>query len=262
LIIDNILDLLPVIIGLIAGILSGLLGIGGGIIFVPFLLFYLPIELGTRELLVKHSVATSLFAGAFSTTSSAVNHYLRKNVIKKEAILLGIGSVAATILFHYFVVKVDAVIISYVIIFLLLFILSENLFFNGRFEITAEIPKYYLLLFGLAMGFISILTGLGGGVLAVPVFTYFYRIDIKKAVGTSSVVVACTMMSAAFMHLGISDSSLVVVSTGLLMGISAVVGAFIGVGMTARVSDTTIRIIFSIFLIITIIKLSFDVWFS
>ncbi len=261
-IIEILLDLFPVLTGLTAGILSGLLGIGGGIVFVPFLLFYLPIELGTRELLVKHSVATSLFAGAFSTTSSAVNHYLRKNVIRKEALLLGIGSVTATVVFHYFVVKVDAVVVSYVIIFLLLFILSENLFFNGRFEISAVVPKYYLLLFGLAMGFISILTGLGGGVLAVPVFTYFYRIDIKKAVGTSSVVVACTMISAAFMHLVISNSSLVVISTGLLMGVSAVIGAFIGAGITSRVSDTTIRIIFSVFLIITIIKLSFDVWLS
>lgn len=261
-IIDIFLDLIPVIIGFIAGLLSGILGIGGGIIFVPFLLFYLPFHLGTRELLVKHSVATSLFAGAFATTSSAVNHFFRKNIIKKEALLLGAGSIAATIIFHYFVVNVNAIIITYIILVLLVFILFENLFVHGKFEIKNEIPKFYLLIFGLGMGLISILTGLGGGVLAVPVFTYFYQIDIKKAVGTSSVVVACTMVSAAIMHLFVSDSSLVVVNVGLLMGISGVIGAFVGAGITSRVSESSIRIIFSIFLIITIIKLSFDVWFN
>lgn len=259
---SDFLQVLPIIVGFIAGVLSGLLGIGGGIVFMPFLLFYLPLDTSSSIQIIKSSVATSLFAGSFSTTSSALNHIARKNVLVSEAVYLGAGSIIATFVFHYFVVKVDQTVISYFIFFLLLIILIENAFLKSRREFRKNISINLLFIFGLIMGFISILTGLGGGVLAIPVFTYFYKIDIKKAVGTSSVVVACTMISATFMHVLLSKSDLVSINTGLLLGLSAVIGAFIGARITSRVSSTIIRTIFSIFLSVTILKLSFDLWLS
>jgi len=93
LLIDFSFIIILLVVGFATGILSGLFGIGGGVIFVPTLFFSLP-KLGVPETtLVLTVIATSLFAGSFASSSSFINHFRHKNVSIESGLYLAFGSI-------------------------------------------------------------------------------------------------------------------------------------------------------------------------
>src|SRR3990167_5729118 len=88
--------------GAIAGLLAGLLGIGGGVIFVPVLYYTLQF-LGFPESDLMHiAVATSLTSTVITTTGSSLSHYHKKSIhwktVKSIFVGLAIGSMGGALL--------------------------------------------------------------------------------------------------------------------------------------------------------------------
>jgi uncharacterized protein len=90
-------------------------------------------------------------------------------------------------------------------------------------------------------GFLGALTGLGGGVVLVPLLTLFFKVDIRYAVGASlvSVIATSSGAAAAYVREGISN-----IRIGMFLEIATTLGALLGAFLTARISTGTIAIVF------------------
>src|ERR1700761_3501559 len=95
-------------------------------------------------------------------------------------------------------------------------------------------------------GLLGALTGLGGGVVIVPVLALLFHIDIRYAIGASLVSVIATSSGAAvsFVREGFSN-----VRIGMFLEVATTVGALVGAFLTARVSNHMIGIVFGITLL-------------
>ncbi|MBI9073055.1 MAG: sulfite exporter TauE/SafE family protein [Melioribacteraceae bacterium] len=253
------------VIGFVTGGLSGLLGIGGGVIFVPALIFLLPFTGLEISQLTYVALATSLFAGSFSASGASYNHFRIRNLYFKEALLLALGSCSAAVILPKYVVKVYPETLKYILLVILILV-AINMLLNksDNSDSKFKIPASVLPVLGFLTGTMAVFTGLGGGVIFVPVLFYLYKMDIKKAIGTSSFVVAATMLSSSFMFSRIeSDISsgfymgYINIYVGLLLGIGALIGSFTGVKLFNKVKAIYIKKIFSVFLIIVILIILF-----
>ena len=107
----------------------------------------------------------------------------------------------------------------------------------------------FTLLVGLGSffaGFLGALTGLGGGVVLVPLLTLVFKVDIRYAVGASLVSVIATSSGAAAAYLKDGFSNMRV---GMFLEIATTLGALFGAFLAASVSTTAIGIVFGLTLL-------------
>src|SRR6202451_299041 len=90
-------------------------------------------------------------------------------------------------------------------------------------------------------GFLGSLTGLGGGVVLVPLLTIFFHVDIRYAIGASlvSVIATSSGAAAAYVKEGISN-----IRIGMFLEIATTLGALLGAFLAAKVSTSAIAVIF------------------
>ena len=98
----------------------------------------------------------------------------------------------------------------------------------------------------LGAGFLGALTGLGGGVVIVPLLTLAFGVDLRYAIGASliSVIATSSGAAAAYVREGYSN-----VRIGLFLEIATSVGALLGAGLAAHVSTSAIAIVFGVVLL-------------
>jgi uncharacterized membrane protein YfcA len=102
----------------------------------------------------------------------------------------------------------------------------------------------FTLLVGLGSllaGLLGSLTGLGGGVVLVPLLTIFFKVDLRYAIGASlvSVIATSSGAAAAYVKEGFSN-----IRIGMFLEIATTLGALLGAYLTAKVSTSAIAIIF------------------
>lgn len=97
----------------------------------------------------------------------------------------------------------------------------------------------------LAAGFLGALTGLGGGVVLVPLLTIFFKVDLHYAIGASliSVIATSSGSAAAYVKEGFSN-----IRIGMFLEIATTLGALLGAYLTAKVPPSAIAIIFGLML--------------
>lgn len=110
---------------------------------------------------------------------------------------------------------------------------------------TAEFSGI-IFLSSLAAGLLGSLTGLGGGVVIVPVLTLLFHVDIRYAIGASlvSVIATSSGAAAAYVREGYSN-----VRIGMFLEIATTLGAVLGAYLTTRVSTGAIGLIFGLVLL-------------
>lgn len=172
-------------VGAVAGIIAGLLGLGGGIVIVPAL-FFIFIQLDFPEPVLMHlAVATSLATIIFTAISSTLAHHRKGAVLWPVVRLLVPGIVAGALL--------GAVIADYMPsehmrmafgIFELLVALQIG--FEFRPDSARQLPgNSGMSLAGGVIGSLSTLLGIGGGTLTVP-YLVWCNVNIRNAVAVSA----------------------------------------------------------------------------
>jgi len=98
----------------------------------------------------------------------------------------------------------------------------------------------------LIAGFLGALTGLGGGVVLVPLLTIFFHVDLRYAIGASlvSVIATSSGSAAAYVKEGFSN-----IRIGMFLEIATTLGALLGAYLTAKVPASAIAIIFGLMLV-------------
>ncbi|MBT9332890.1 sulfite exporter TauE/SafE family protein [Paracidobacterium acidisoli] len=104
----------------------------------------------------------------------------------------------------------------------------------------------WIFLSSLLAGLLGALTGLGGGVVIVPVLTILFHIDIRYAIGASlvSVIATSSGAAAAYVREGFSN-----IRIGMFLEIATTLGALLGAWLTAKVTTHTIGILFGVVLL-------------
>lgn len=173
-------------LGLCGGFLAGLLGIGGGMILVPFLTYMLSMHHVAPELAVKMAIATSMGTIVFTSISSVRAHHqrgaVRWDLVRLLAPGIVIGSLLASLGIFAFLKG------SFLAVFFGLFVSFSALqmFLDKKPAPTRQMPGTTgQLTAGGGIGLLSGLVGAGGGFISVPFMTWC-NIPIHNAVATSA----------------------------------------------------------------------------
>jgi uncharacterized membrane protein YfcA len=172
--------------GSLAGILSGLFGIGGGVVIVPFLVWFFSMRGFPPDSVMIMAVATSLATIVVTSVSSVLAHHrlgaVRWNVVFRLApgILIGsvLGSVIADRLPPHWFKLIFALFLLYVAARLVIGAKTKD----GR---TRTPGGWVYSSAGIGIGAVSSILGIGGGTLSVP-FLVKCRFPIRNAVAISS----------------------------------------------------------------------------
>lgn len=243
------------IIGIFSGMASGIFGIGGGMIIVPFML-----SLGLSS---HHAIAISVVQMIFASVFGSYLNYKNKNLILKDGLLIGlggfIGAMFSGVLLTYFSdITLTSVFLCVSIVFFLKFAFNQKS--NIKDVNHSKILKNLILIIcGIFTGIFAISLGIGGGLLITPILAYFLGYDTKKVVPLSLFFVIFASISgiSSFVYNDIIDKE--ILQIGILVGISSMFGVFLGIKIMEKINLKYHRIaLLSIYLLsisMTIISL-------
>ncbi|MCE9679050.1 sulfite exporter TauE/SafE family protein [Shewanella sp. AS1] len=254
-----------VFLGAFIGFMAGLLGIGGGLIAVPVLLYLLPLSGVMPEHLTHVAIATSLAAIILTSLSSARAHHSRGNVpwpllkVMLPGLILGaLSSGFISSLFSSDLLKQTFAV--FVILMALQMVYPVKVEGSER-----VLPKTnYLFLSALVIAIIAGLMGIGGGVLLVP-FLCWCGVQMRQAIGFSSVTGVTIALFGSLSYIaagwgaqGLPDYMLGYIYLPALVGIvsTSMLTAPFGAKAASTWPTALLKKIFAVMLMLTGIKLA------
>ena len=176
------------IAGAAAGLIAGMLGVGGGIVIVPVLFYLLPAAGVADDLRMHVAVATSLATIIATSIVSARSHYKKGGVdvplLKSLAIPIAIGVIIGVTLGG----KASGSTLTLIFAIVALIVSVHMAFFKRRQISDGGVPGTpYRQALGVFIGAFSVVMGIGGGTLSVPIFSLF-GMEIRRAVGTAAAI--------------------------------------------------------------------------
>ena len=178
--------ILFILLGAFSGFLAGLLGVGGGLIIVPVLLYLLAPSID-QSILMHTSIGTALAAIVFTSISSLYAHHrhgaiLWRNFLKLTPTIL-LGSYSGAILAKYLS-------FDFLRVFFALFEITVALimWFGVSASTHADnLSRWVWSVTGYVIGLVSAMVGIGGGTMTTP-FLVYNNVKIKNAIATSAAV--------------------------------------------------------------------------
>lgn len=257
------IDILAIIsyllIGVFSGLCAGLLGIGGGVITVPALVFVFSL-IGFPQAHGMHTaIGTSLASMILTATTSTIAHHRYRGVLWKitYSMLPGliVGCLLGAFIAHFF----SSVFLE---VFFGIFVCalgSSILFVKKKKKKTAPKPKKMVFYSwsGLGIAAFANLLGIGGGVFTVPLLLK-YRFPTQQAVGTSASITLIIALfgSLSYFYFGLdqipigSNFGYIYLPAFALVGLATIICAPIGARLAYRISDRYLKKIFAVALII------------
>lgn len=259
--------------GLIAGILSGLLGIGGGVVIVPVLsyLYTLHPEF-TQPQMMHLAIGTSLASMIFTTAGGLVSHLRYGHYVgMSPSIFWGLipglwlgawGGNFLNSLASPSILKIIFMCVAVLIAFRMLF--SPQLFFHQQNQRIFSIKTFCLI--GLVVGAISSLIGIGGGIFLVPILAYMglppFQVSAATSVGTFCSVCMGTVGSIYFgssvMQGYEGITGYVYWPWAILIGVAGMMLAPVGVWLSRRLPVSVIRKLFAFILVLIALRMGFN----
>lgn len=183
---DTVLILELAALGLTAGFLAGLLGVGGGMMLVPFLTFFLSAQGIASDLSVKMAIATAMATIVFTSISSVRAHHqhgaVRWDIVKGIAPGIVVGGFI-TSLGIFALLKGTALAIVFA---LFVGFSATQMFLDKKPKPSRQMPGTAgQIAAGSVIGCVSGLVGAGGGFISVP-FMVAHNVPMRNAVATSA----------------------------------------------------------------------------
>jgi len=240
---------LPLIaIGIAAGLLSGMFGIGGGTLIVPALVIWL----GMSQRL---AAGTSVAAILPTAVVGAITYGVQGNVDWIAAACLAVGIIAGAQLGSFMLAKLKISVLQWSFMVFLAVIIVSLWFVVPQRDAQIDmgvIPVILLIVTGFVTGILSGLLGVGGGIVVVPILMFFFGANDLSAKGTSLVMMIPGSISGT---LGNARRRNVDLRTALYVGITASVCVPGGAFLAAWVDPFWGNVAFSIYLAILLVQL-------
>lgn len=249
------MEFLGYIFALIIGLIMGGIGGGGSILGVPVFVYLFEIDAITATTL-------SLFVVGVANAFGAVGNAKQGNVDFKTALLFGVPSVFSIIFVRKIILphlpenlinignlhiaKNDFILVMFALLMLVSSI--KMIFGNQKIETKTKSPQYHLLATqGLAVGMITGMIGAGGGFLIVPALVMLLNLDMKKAIGTSMMIVSMNSILGFISSEKISEINWPFLLTFTSL---AVVGMFSGLIISKKIDGKKLKPAFGWFVLI------------
>lgn len=173
--------------GAFAGVLAGLLGVGGGIVIVPLLTFVFTALHMPADYILHLALGTSLASIMFTSISSFRAHHARGAVNWAVVRAISLGILTGTFCGSWVAAQLSSRFLGGFFVVFLYFV-AVQMFFNIRPKPSRTLPGT-VGMFGVGnvIGGVSSLVGIGGGSLSVP-FLAWCNLPMHHAVGTSSAI--------------------------------------------------------------------------
>lgn len=266
---ESWIELLPLALamlgtGMFAGVLAGLLGVGGGIVIVPVLDTTLGI-LGVDPAIRMHiAVATSLATIILTSISSTRAHHAKGAVdfplAHNWGLFILLGSVAGTVLAS----QVDSSVLSMVFAVVAILVAMKMVLPAENLRLSDHVPGGLLgKLPPLAIGGLSCMMGIGGGSLSVPALTMM-SVSVHRAVGTSALFGLLISIPGALTYIltGWGDPRLPTGNLGYvsLIGLvfiapMTVLTAPLGAKIAHRLNQRQLSLVFGSFLLLVSVRM-------
>jgi uncharacterized membrane protein YfcA len=238
-----------VLIGLIGGLLSGMFGIGGGIIMVPLL-----ISLAGMD--QRRAAATSLVAIVPTSIAGSLTYLANGQIDLLAGAIVAVGAIGGAIIGSLLLRRIPLVWLRWMFIALIVGVAVRMLLVTPvrgeQLELTGLLGLGYLAL-GLVMGICSGLFGIGGGVIAVPSLIALFGMSDLIAKGTSLLVMIPTGITGTITNV---RGKLVNVRAGVVVGIAATVAAVPGVALALLLTPRVSSILFAALLVVAAVQLA------
>lgn len=221
---------------LLIGISLGLIGGGGSILTVPVLVYLF----GLQPLL---ATSYSLFVVGSTSLIGAINNFKKGLVHMKTALLFGSVSIATVFLTRKFIIPIlpkyvvtiggidiTESLLTMVLFAVLMLFASISMIRSKNTETKEEAhDKSFhlmkLIIYGTAIGLVTGLLGAGGGFLLIPALVFLLKLPMKKAIGTSLMIIALNSLIGFTGDLGHFS-----IDWFFLVKITAIAGAGIFIG--------------------------------
>jgi uncharacterized membrane protein YfcA len=232
-------------VGLLVGLVSGLFGVGGGIILVPILVLLFRID-------QKLAQATSLVVVALSAVTGAITYSIGLSVAWLAVPFLVAGGFLGTWLGTAIVPKIKDRWLK-LAFGLFMFLVAGRLVWMSFESSATTVPALELwsaigfLLAGFAMGLLSSLLGVGGGIIVIPILVTLFGFPQQVAAGTSLVVMIPIALLGAWRlgKRGFTDWT-----QGLRIGAAASVAAIGGAAIALVADSSVLQLGFALLLVL------------
>lgn len=229
-------------VGVVAGFLSGLFGVGGGILIVPALVLVLGFD---QRMAHGTSLAAVLPIGIASLTSYALENKVDWHV----GAWLALGAVGGAVVGTYFLHRLphDALAIAFGVLLLATAIrlLVDHSEAAGRPGLSV-VGMVALVLVGLASGILAGLLGVGGGIIMVPAMVVGFGMPAAIAKGTSLMVIVPTALMGTWRNRTKRNADLHVAT---VVGLAGVASAFMAGKISVGMSESLSNVLFALLLL-------------
>jgi len=243
-----------------AGVLAGLLGVGGGIVIVPVLFFLFQSFGVSPESAMVVATATSLATIVPTSISSIRAHHQKGNVdfdlLKHWALFILVGVLAGS----WLVTRVDGSWLTALFGVIATLSALNMLFRTGKSALFEQLPgNAGQTAMGSSIGFFSAMVGIGGGTISVPLLT-LYNYPAHKAVGTAAAIGLIISLPGALTMLAMgstpADAPAGTIGLVNLLGFLCIVPltvlfAPVGASLAARLDAARLKKVFAVVLLIT-----------
>ena len=235
--------------GLIGGLLSGVFGVGGGIVMVPLL-----ISLAHMD--QRRAATTSLAAIVPTSIVGTLTYAATGHIDFVAGAIIAVGAVVGSVIGTTLLRRIPLFWLRWLFIALLLVVAVRMLMVEpergAALDLNALVVLGYLAL-GLAMGIASGLFGIGGGVIAVPALVAVFGVSDLIAKGTSLLALVPTSIVGTFANM---RANLVDLPAGLVVGLAATIAAVPGVALALMIPPRLSSILFAALLLLAAAQLT------
>jgi uncharacterized protein len=238
-----------------SGVVSGLFGVGGGIVLVP----YLSLVRGWDQ---KHAQATSLVSVAMAATAALTAYAFSGSVAWLAALPILAGGLIGAVIGSAIVHRLESAVLRIAFALLLVVIAIRLVTEAGSADqstppaLTAALAIGYFVS-GVAMGTLSALFGIGGGILLVPILVTLFDYGQLLAAGTSLAVMGPIALVGALRQTASGATNWRV---GALLGIGAAVGGVVGARLAAVLPLEVLTWLFAGFIVLVAVRLGWEAW--
>ena len=246
-----------IIVGLGAGTLGSIIGVGGGIIITPFLAL-----MGFSP---AHIASTSLMAVVSSSASSTIAYTRQARIDYSIGLKMVIFSIPGSIVGAFISngISLEFFKISFAILLMLtgIYILFKNSILKKKRDNQPKSAFSLILCYTgtFIAGIISSLFGVGGGIIFVPIMVLIFQMTMTKAAPTSQLILFITSLIGLFTHILLGKPDYF---NGLSIAAGAFIGGQIGAALSTHIREKILQILLSVFLIAVAVKLIIDMIFN
>jgi len=207
------------ITGVAVGFASGLLGVGGCFIMVPVQFWALTSVGVDPTVAIRIAFGTNLLVVLPTAFSGAMTHHKKGAVLWKAGVTFGIAGAVGAFFGAFIASHLPGKVLT--VAFGIAVILGALRMLTAKPPQVTDEPSdgiVAFILWGIPLGIVSGIVGIGGGVLMIPIMVYFLKFKMHQAVGTSTALMIFTAIggSLSFLINGLGVSGLPPYSTGYL----------------------------------------------